>query len=38
MIEGKGVSPSVPVGLPPEQLLAGDDAQMQVSLALATSI
>jgi carboxyl-terminal processing protease len=35
MIEGKGVSPSVPVELSPEQLLAGEDTQMQKALALA---
>jgi carboxyl-terminal processing protease len=35
MIEGKGVLPSVPVELSPEQLLAGEDTQMQKALALA---
>jgi C-terminal processing protease CtpA/Prc len=35
MIEGKGVSPSVAVELPPEQLLAGEDIQMQRALELA---
>jgi len=35
LIEGKGVSPSVPVELPPEQLLAGEDPQMQRALELA---
>jgi carboxyl-terminal processing protease len=38
MIEGKGVSPSVPVELSPEHLLAGEDAQMQRALALARSM
>ena len=35
MIEGKGVAPNVPVELPPEQLLAGEDPQMQRALELA---
>lgn len=35
LIEGKGVSPNVPVELPPEQLLAGEDPQMQRALELA---
>jgi carboxyl-terminal processing protease len=34
MIEGKGVSPSVPVELSPEQLLAGEDTQMLKALEL----
>jgi carboxyl-terminal processing protease len=34
MIEGKGVSPNAPVELSPEQLLAGEDTQMQKALAL----
>jgi carboxyl-terminal processing protease len=38
MIEGKGVSPSVPVELSPGKLLAGEDTQMQKALALARSI
>jgi carboxyl-terminal processing protease len=37
MIEGKGVTPSVPVALSPEQLIAGDDTQMQRALELAQS-
>lgn len=32
MIEGKGITPSVPVALLPEQLIAGEDAQMQEAL------
>lgn len=32
LIEGKGVSPSVPVEVQPEQLLAGEDTQMQRAL------
>jgi carboxyl-terminal processing protease len=38
MVEGKGVSPSVPVELSPDQLLAGEDTQMQRALALARSM
>jgi C-terminal processing protease CtpA/Prc len=38
LIEGKGVTPSIPVELPPEQLLAGEDAQMQKALELARSM
>lgn len=38
LIEGKGVSPSVPVELLPEQLLAGEDPQMQTALELAREI
>jgi C-terminal processing protease CtpA/Prc len=34
LIEGKGVSPSIPVGLSPEELLAGEDPQMQKALEL----
>src|SRR5258706_13686712 len=34
LIEGKGVSPTIPVGLSPEQLLAGEDPQMQKALGL----
>ena len=35
LIEGKGVTPSVPVELLPEQLLAGEDPQLQRALELA---
>src|SRR3989475_5680087 len=35
LIEGKGVSPGVPVALSPEQLIAGQDTQMQRALELA---
>jgi carboxyl-terminal processing protease len=35
LIEGKGVTPSVPVELRPEQLLAGEDPQLQAALELA---
>jgi C-terminal processing protease CtpA/Prc len=35
LIEGNGVSPSVPVELPPERLIAGEDPQMQKALELA---
>ena len=38
LIEGKGVSPNVPVELLPEQLLAGEDPQMQTALELAREI
>lgn len=34
LIEGKGVSPNIPVGLAPEELLAGEDPQMQKALEL----
>lgn len=34
LIEGKGVTPSVAVEQPPEQLLAGEDPQMQKALEL----
>jgi hypothetical protein len=34
LIEGKGVSPSIPAGLSPEDLLAGEDPQMQKALEL----
>jgi hypothetical protein len=34
LIEGKGVSPNIPVGLSPEELLAGEDPQMQKALEL----
>ncbi|HVB58272.1 MAG TPA: S41 family peptidase [Candidatus Acidoferrales bacterium] len=35
LIEGKGVTPGVPVELRPEQLLAGEDPQLQRALELA---
>jgi C-terminal processing protease CtpA/Prc len=35
LIEGRGVSPTVPVQQTPEQLLAGEDPQMQRALELA---
>jgi C-terminal processing protease CtpA/Prc len=38
LIEGKGVSPSVSMEMKPEQLLTGEDAQMQTALELARSI
>jgi carboxyl-terminal processing protease len=34
LIEGKGVSPNIPVALSPEQLLASEDPQMQKALEL----
>jgi C-terminal processing protease CtpA/Prc len=34
LIEGKGVSPNIPVALSPEQPLAGEDPQMQKALEL----
>jgi C-terminal processing protease CtpA/Prc len=38
LIEGRGVTPSIPVAQPPEQLLAGEDPQMQRALEIARSI
>lgn len=35
LIEGKGITPNVPVELTADQLLAGEDTQMQKALALA---
>jgi carboxyl-terminal processing protease len=35
MIEGKGVTPSIPIEMSPDQLIAGEDTQMQNALALA---
>ena len=35
LIEGKGVTPGVPVELPPERLIAGEDPQMEKALELA---
>src|SRR3984893_4588934 len=38
LIEGRGVSPSVAVAQPPEQLLVGEDPQMQKALELARQL
>ena len=38
LIEGKGVTPSVSVELSPDQLIAGDDAQMQKALEIVNSM
>ena len=38
LIEGQGVTPSVPVELPADQLMAGEDTQMQQALEVAKSI
>jgi carboxyl-terminal processing protease len=38
LIEGRGVSPSIAVPQPPEQLLAGEDPQMQKALELARQL
>jgi len=38
LIEGKGVSPSVPVELSPKELAAGEDTQMQKALGLARTM
>jgi len=38
LIEGKGVTPSVPVELPAASLMAGEDPQMEKALELARSI
>jgi C-terminal processing protease CtpA/Prc len=38
LIEGKGVSPNILVGLSPEELLAGQDPQMQKALVLAREV
>ena len=38
LIEGKGVTPSVPVELPADQLMAGEDTQMQKALELVRSM
>jgi CHAT domain-containing protein len=38
LIEGKGVSPNIPVALSPEQLLAGEDPQMQKALELVRAL
>jgi len=38
LIEGKGVTPSIPVELSPDQLIAGEDTQMEKALELAKSM
>src|SRR5208283_4982384 len=38
LIEGKGVTPSVPVDLSPEQLIVGDDAQLHKALEMVKSM
>jgi carboxyl-terminal processing protease len=38
LIEGRGVTPSIPVAQPPEQLLAGEDPQMLRALELARAL
>ncbi len=38
LIEGKGVSPSVPVELSPKELAAGEDTQLQKALGLAKTM
>ena len=38
MIEGKGVSPGVPVELSPEALLVGEDTQMQKAMTVAKNM
>jgi carboxyl-terminal processing protease len=38
LIEGRGVTPSVPVAQSPEQLIAGEDSQMQKALELAREL
>jgi carboxyl-terminal processing protease len=38
LIEGRGVTPKIAVTQPPEQLLAGEDPQMQRALELARSL
>ena len=38
LIEGRGVTPSIPVAQPPQQLLAGEDPQMQKALELARQL
>src|SRR5437667_11102589 len=38
LIEGKGVSPNIPVGLSPEELLTGEDPQMQKALELVRAL
>jgi carboxyl-terminal processing protease len=38
LIEGEGVAPNIPVALSPEQLLAGEDPQMQKALELVRTL
>ena len=38
LIEGRGVTPNIEVGLSPEELLAGEDPQMERALEMARSI
>ena len=38
MIEGKGVTPSIPVKLSPEHLIAGEDPQLQKAIAILNGI
>ena len=38
LIEGKGVTPSVPVELPADRLMAGEDPQMEKALELARNL
>jgi C-terminal processing protease CtpA/Prc len=38
LIEGRGVVPTIPVAQTPEQLLAGEDPQMQKALELARAL
>jgi len=38
LIEGKGVSPTVPVELSPKELAAGEDTQLQKALGLAKTM
>jgi C-terminal processing protease CtpA/Prc len=38
LIEGRGITPSVPIDLSPDQLLASEDAQMQAALEIVKSM
>jgi hypothetical protein len=38
LTEGRGVTPSIPIAQPPEQLLAGEDPQMQSAIELAREL
>ena len=38
LIEGKGVTPSIPVELLPDNLLEGQDPQMQKALEIVTGV
>jgi C-terminal processing protease CtpA/Prc len=38
LIEGRGVTPTIQVAQPPEELLAGEDPQMQKALELAREL